>query len=101
MPDLPLGHADFGKAVPCRCREQERLERRINKLQRLGSLETLQHLTFETFIGKPSHLSPEQALNLHEVDHRADVYSLGATLYALLTGEPPFPDGTVTQKIAD
>src|SRR5262249_678012 len=41
----------------------------------------------------------EQAISLHEVDFRADLYSLGATFYALLVGEPPFASGTVTQKL--
>jgi serine/threonine protein kinase/WD40 repeat protein len=50
-------------------------------------------------MGTADYLAPEQALNLHDVDHRADVYSLGATLYTLLAGEPPFHAGTVTQKL--
>jgi eukaryotic-like serine/threonine-protein kinase len=50
-------------------------------------------------LGTSDYLSPEQALSLHDVDGRADIYSLGATLYALLTGEPPFPDGSVAKKL--
>src|SRR4051812_10747226 len=50
-------------------------------------------------MGTADYLAPEQALSLHDVDHRADVYSLGATLYALLAGEPPFHAGTITQKL--
>jgi WD40 repeat protein/serine/threonine protein kinase len=50
-------------------------------------------------MGTADYLSPEQALNLHAVDIRADIYSLGATLYALLAGQPPFHAGTVTQKL--
>jgi serine/threonine protein kinase len=50
-------------------------------------------------MGTADYLSPEQGLNLHAVDHRADIYSLGSTLYALLAGEPPFHTGTVTQKL--
>lgn len=54
----------------------------------------------ENVLGTADYLSPEQALNSHQVDHRADIYSLGCTLYFLLTGHPPFPDGTLAQRIA-
>ena len=54
----------------------------------------------ERIMGTADYLSPEQAVNSHEVDHRADIYSLGCTLYFLLTGHPPFPKGTLAQRIA-
>jgi serine/threonine protein kinase len=50
-------------------------------------------------LGTADYVSPEQALNSHEVDARADVYSLGATFYFLLTGQPPFPGGKAAQKL--
>jgi serine/threonine protein kinase len=50
-------------------------------------------------IGSADYLSPEQILDPHAVDHRADLYSLGCTLYFLLTGRPPFSGGTLTQKL--
>lgn len=54
----------------------------------------------ENVLGTADYLSPEQALNSHKIDLRADIYSLGCTLYYLLTGHPPFPEGTLAQRIA-
>ncbi len=51
-------------------------------------------------LGTADYLAPEQALNSHNVDGRADIYGLGCSLYFLLTGHPPFPDGTIAQRIA-
>ena len=54
----------------------------------------------ENVLGTADYLAPEQALNSHEVDHRADIYGLGCTMYFLLTGSPPYADGTLAQRIA-
>ncbi len=54
----------------------------------------------ENVLGTADYLAPEQALNSHRIDHRADVYALGCTLYFMLTGKPPFPEGTLAQRIA-
>jgi serine/threonine protein kinase len=50
-------------------------------------------------LGTADYVAPEQALNSHDVDIRADIYSLGCTLYYCLTGQPPFPEGKVAQKL--
>lgn len=54
----------------------------------------------ETIMGTADYLSPEQALDSHQVDHRTDIYSLGGTLYFMLAGHPPFPEGTIAQRLA-
>ncbi len=52
-------------------------------------------------IGTVDYLAPEQARNSHHIDQRADLYSLGCTMYFLLTGRPPFDDGTLTQRVIE
>jgi len=49
--------------------------------------------------GTADYIAPEQAVNSSRVDIRADIYSLGCTFYFMLTGRPPFPEGTVLQKL--
>lgn len=50
-------------------------------------------------LGTVDYISPEQALDSHHVTSAADIYSLGASFYFLLTGSPPFPGGTVSSKL--
>jgi eukaryotic-like serine/threonine-protein kinase len=50
-------------------------------------------------LGTADYVAPEQALNSHGVDIRADIYSLGCTFYFILAGRPPFPGGKAAQKL--
>lgn len=52
-------------------------------------------------LGTLDYVSPEQAMNSHRVDIRADLYSLGCTFYFLLTGQVPFPGGTAMEKLSN
>ena len=50
-------------------------------------------------LGTVDYIAPEQALDSKNVDARADIYSLGATLYSIMTGRILYPDKTTTQKL--
>lgn len=52
-----------------------------------------------TALGTFDYISPEQAIDARNVDVRSDIYSLGCTIYHMLTGEPPYPSGTMFQKV--
>ena len=52
-----------------------------------------------TILGTADYLAPEQAVDSSAVDCRADLYALGGTLYFLLAGHPPFPDGAAITKL--
>ena len=51
----------------------------------------------EKVLGTADYLAPEQAVDSHAVDERADIYSLGATLYSMMTGRILYPDKTTAQ----
>jgi len=78
-PDLEPKVLDFGLALELGARE---------RLSALGEV-----------AGTPEYLSPEQARGEKTLDARSDVFSLGAVLYELLTGEPPFGGGSTAELL--
>ena len=79
------GHA---KLVDMGLARTEQIQSTANDLTATG-------VTLGTF----DYISPEQARDPRNVDTRSDIYSLGCTLYFMLTGRPPFPEGTMLQKL--
>src|SRR5262249_18126413 len=73
---------DFGLA---------RFENEVGRKTRLTALGNI--------VGTVDYVAPEQAENARTADIRADIYSLGCTLFYLLTGQPPFPGENVVDKI--
>ena len=68
---------------------------RFEHLEPENSDMTASGVTLGTF----DYISPEQARDPRSTDVRSDLYSLGCTLYFMLTGMPPYPQGTVLQKL--
>ena len=98
---LPRDHAvDPGRLA------QELREAGVVKILDLGLARVVQSMEAESALtlmgrvmGTPDYIAPEQARDPHNVDGRADIYSLGCTFHFLLTGNPPFPQGGALEKL--
>lgn len=71
-------------------------------LARRETDDSLGHITVAgTTLGTFDYIAPEQARDPRTADTRSDIYSLGCTLYHMLSGNPPYPEGTALQKLLD
>jgi serine/threonine-protein kinase len=68
---------------------------RLNQVAQSDADLTASGVTLGTF----DYISPEQARDPRSADVRSDLYSLGCSFFYMLTGRPPFPEGTVLQKL--
>jgi len=86
VPDLPPGHPEFGRPVPCICRQQERTSRRMKALLAIGNLSVLQRLTFASFTPEPATLSAEKARSLRMAYATCRMFAEHPEGWVLLTG---------------
>jgi serine/threonine-protein kinase len=79
--------------------------RGVLKILDLGSARFFDEIEDSPSVGEEGvvvtidYMSPEHGIDLRHADHRSDIYSLGCTAYFMLTGHPPFPDGTAAQRL--
>ncbi len=84
--DVPLGHPDFGKLLPCVCRLAERSQHRIAHLRAIGNLNALARMTFDSFVPEGHGLQPEVQKNLRWAYETARSYAENPSGWLLLKG---------------
>ena len=84
--DVPIGHPDFGRAFPCRCKEAEIEQRRQARLRALGNLGALQHMTFDSFLPDGIGLPEDRRRNLRDAYETARRFAERPEGWLLLLG---------------
>ena len=86
LDDLPVGHPDFGKPVPCQCKLNDRRARGRSRFQGVNDLESLARFTFESFEPELSWLPPDKRANLVRAYAAALAFAEQPDGWLLLTG---------------
>ncbi|HEV2946308.1 MAG TPA: serine/threonine-protein kinase [Gemmataceae bacterium] len=105
MVALPKG--GYAQAAPGEAGLRALLQKSLVKILDMGTALLAQSVDADsakwtqhgTLMGTPDYLAPEQAMDSHAVDIRADIYSLGCTFYYLLTGKAPFGQYPLMKKL--
>jgi len=84
--DVPPGHPDFGRAVPCQCKTKEKQERRLQDLLQASNLGLLTRMTFDTFVPEGHGLNPQAQENLRKAYGKALDYARQPQGWLVLKG---------------
>ena len=84
--EVPLGHPDFGKAVPCPCTEQESREVRLERLQRYSNLGPLTRLTFDNLIRRGRSADPRDQKRFQRLVEDAEAFAKDPHGWLVLVG---------------
>ncbi|OGO49794.1 MAG: hypothetical protein A2148_07380 [Chloroflexi bacterium RBG_16_68_14] len=84
--DLPLGHPEFGQAIPCRCVEQESQEERLDRLHRYSNLGPLTRLTFENLIRRGRSADPRDQARFQRCVEDAEAFAHDPQGWLVLVG---------------
>jgi DNA replication protein DnaC len=84
--DVAVGHPNFGKLFPCRCRAAELEQRRLDNVRAVSNLHHLAHMTFEHFVPGGYGLPPDKAENLRGAYEEAQRYAENPQRWLILLG---------------
>ncbi len=84
--DVPVGHPDFGRLVPCSCRLQELESQRLQELQSVGNLDNLDRFTFDRFVPEGHALNVETQRNLRHAYELAKDFAHNPKGWLILVG---------------
>jgi len=84
--DVPPGHPDFGRIIPCKCKIQELEQKRLRELQQASNLGLLSRMTFDTFAPEGHGLNPQTQNNLRNAYKRALEYAQEPRGWLILKG---------------
>lgn len=84
--DVPVGHPDFGRPIPCQCKRQELEKKRLADIRTMSNLQGLERMTFETFEPQGFALSPLLQANLRHAYELAMRFAAKPEGWLLLRG---------------
>jgi DNA replication protein DnaC len=84
--DVPVGHPNFGKLFPCRCRAHDLEAERAARLRALGNLGHLARMTFDAFVPEGYGLPPDKARNLRDAFELAHQFAQAPQGWLVLLG---------------